>query len=225
MLGAGSSPAQTTDSGVPGWISQAVGPIQTAQGNDPRALAYVDPSQAKPTINVERPDLYTKPIAAHESTHVFQNSRNPDFLARVRELAPAAGDRSSYDYGGVAGLKANPQRSIGDYNHEQQAQMVQDLTAAQGALRPHMSPAQLQSWDDTKNALERPIRQLQRVPAPDHSLAERGDAWAAAHTTLDHPFSRLKGLFVTPTMPMEAPPAPEAPSAALGYANRSKLVR
>jgi hypothetical protein len=119
---------------------------------------------------------------------------------------------------------------VADYNPEQQAQMVQDLTQAQGQLRPGMSRSQLQAWDNTKTALERPIRQLMAVPKQDTSLAGKADEWLATRqdprlSGLDHPFTRLKGIFSQPKMSTAPQVPPDAPSVALGYANRSKLVR
>jgi hypothetical protein len=222
--------SSVTDAGVPDWMSQAVGPIRTQQVSTQQALAdaypgraaspnnlvppsYVDPTQSRPTINVATPALFTKPVAAHEATHLFQNSRNPEFQAGLAKIAPVAGDRAGYDYGGVAGLKAHPLRSIGDYNH------------AQDALRPHMGRAALAHWDQTKQTLERPIRQLQRVPPPDNSWAERGDSWLRDRGVASDPLERMRGLFVTPKMALDPLAPPEAPSTALGYANPSKLVR
>lgn len=216
---------RTTASGVPNWISDAVGPIRTVPGNDPRALAYVDPSQANPTINVVRPNLYTPAIAAHEATHLFQNTRNQAFQNNMRALAPVAGDRSAYNYGGVPGIQAHPMKSIGQYNHEQQAQMVQDLTQAQQGLRPNMTPARLQQWDTTKTTLERPIRQLQMIPGPDTTVASRGDNWLNNHGIAGNPLQTLSSLISPPSMNTQPQPVPSAPSVALGYANPSKLVR
>ncbi len=224
---------QTTDAGAPDWA--ASGPIQTLMGYDPSGahaegstgtIAYVQPEAEK--INVAQPGMYTKPVAAHEATHVFQNSRNGDFLRAIQSLAPGPPLLKDYDYGGVAGLQAHPLKSIGDYNPEQQARMVEDLTKAQEQLKPMMSREQLQQWDTTKAALERPIRQLLAVPPPDNSLAGRADEWIAERPLgelLDHPFTRLKGILVPPPMPKGPDAPPEPPSVALGFADRSKLVR
>jgi hypothetical protein len=173
--------------------------------------------------------MYTVPVAAHESTHIAQQSKNGDFQRASQALLPGgAQSAKDYDYGGIPGLEANPQRSIGNYNPEQQAQMVEDLATAQGALPAKMSPPQLAKWDETKNALERPIRQLMAVPPPDTSLAGKADEWLAERPLgkyLDHPFSRLLGQIQTPALQTQPQPVPSAPSVALGYANKSKLVR
>ena len=87
-----------------------------------------------------------------------------------------------------------------------------------------MNPAQLQDWDNKKNALERPISQLIAVPGKDTSLTGRADDMLASYG-LGHPLSRIAGQFSAPAMPKGPVSQPEAPSVALGYANRSKLVR
>jgi len=139
-------------------------------------------------------------------------------------MAPQTPSLKSYDYGGVEGLLANPQRSVASYNPEQQAEMVEDLTTAQGKLGPHMTPAQLAAWDRTKTALERPIQQLANVPAQDNSMTGQIDHYLNQRGFGD-PLSRLLGLISPPTMTTAPQPYPSAPSVALGNANRSKLVR
>jgi hypothetical protein len=214
-----------TASGTPSWISDMLGMPQTRQvAPDGQIIADVTDT-APNMINVAMPDRYTPLVAAHEATHVFQNSRNPAFTTQMVKTLPPTIAPSNYDYGGTAGLRATPFKSIGNYNPEQQAKMVEDLTAAQDNLKPGMSRAALQQWDDTKNTLERPIQQLQRVPPPDNSRAERGDSWLHQHGINGDILERLKGVFQTPQMPTGPQPPPQAPSVALGYANRSKLVR
>jgi len=219
---------QMTAAAQPSWIS---GQIQTQQGqelpelqgrNDIGTVAYVP--NAGTTISVTRPSLYDKPTAAHEATHVFQNTRNDKFQNLMQLMMPQTDSVSNYDYGGVQGLQANPQKSVAAYNPEQQAQMVEDLTAAQSKLKPNMTPAQLAAWDATKNALERPISQLAAVPAQDTSVAARIDHYLNQRGFGD-PLSRLLGIISPPTMSMAPQPTPGAPSVALGYANKSKLVR
>jgi hypothetical protein len=218
-----------TQQGAPDWAS--AGPIPTVMGTDSDGLhsgddAYVRPGISK--INVMQPGNYTPAVAAHEATHVFQGTRNGDFQRRTNGLLSGGDPRpSDYDYGGVAGLQAHPGRTISNYNPEQQAQMVEDLTSAQDALPAHMSQQQLAAWDAKKNALERPIQQLTRIPAADTSLLGRADEYLDARPELglDHPFARLKGLISPPAMPTAPEPGPGAPSVALGYANRSRLVK
>lgn len=219
---------QTTDSAQPNWIG---GRIQTQQGpelpelmgrSDLGSVAYV-PSGGN-AISVTRPSFYSKPIAAHEATHVFQNTRNDQFQDLESRQMPSSTSLSNYDYGGVKGLMANPRKSVADYNPEQQAEMVEDLTAAQGKLTPKMSRSQLQDWDTTKTALERPIRQLASVPGQDNSIGGSIDHYLDQRGFGD-PISRIKGILSPPTMSMAPQPNLEAPSVALGYANRSKLVR
>jgi hypothetical protein len=168
--------------------------------------------------------MYSPPIAAHEATHVFQNSRNDQFQDLERSQMPSSVSIGNYDYGGTKGLLANPLKSVASYNPEQQAEMVEDLTAAQSKLTPKMSRKQLQDWDTTKTALERPIQQLANVPAQDASIGGRIDHYLDQRG-LGDPIARVKGVLSPPKMSMAPQPTPEAPSVALGYANRSKLVR
>lgn len=217
-----------TDAAQPNWIS---GQIPTHQGEEMPELAgqhnlgsiaYV-PGIGN-DISVTRPSLYDIPIAAHEATHVFQNGRNDQFQELGRLLLPHATALKDYDYGGIQGLQANPQKTVADYNPEQQAQMVQDLTAAQSKLSPNMTPAQLAAWDATKTALERPIQQLANVPAQDNSVSGQVDHYLDQRGFGD-PLARLMGLISPPVMNTSPQPIPSAPSVALKYANRSKLVR
>jgi hypothetical protein len=218
---------QTTDAAQPNWIG---GRIPTRPATETSALAgtglssgaYVVPGVN--AINVTRPDLYSKPEAAHESTHVFQNGRNDQFQNIEDNLTLPGYSMKMYDYGGVKGLLANPLKTATDYSREQQAKMVEDLTTAQDKLTPKMNPQQLQDWDTTKTALERPIRQLANVPPQDVSLGGRIDHFLDQRG-FGAPIARVKGILSTPDMNTVPQPPPDAPSVALGYANRSKLVR
>jgi hypothetical protein len=225
-----------TNAAAPGWTGAPALTVPGSGAGGAQAIdatgtiASVTPGARQ--IDVAQPALYTPPVAAHESTHIFQQSRNGDFQRASQSLLPGgAGLSSDYDYGGIPGLQANPQKSIGNYNPEQQAKMVEDLTRAQDALpsplAAKMSAPQLQAWDNTKNTLERPIRQLMAVPAPDTSLAGKADEWLAERPIgqyLDHPFTRLAGQLSIPGMKAQPQPVPSAPSVALGYPNKSKLV-
>jgi hypothetical protein len=190
-------------------------------------VAYVQPGQNR--INVVHPEMYSEPIAAHELTHAFQNTRSGDFQRGINARLPnGAQSAKDYDYGGTAGLRANPRKSIADYNPEQGAQMVEDLTADQGKLNPKMNPQQLRQWDQQKQTLERPIQQMLNVAPKDTSMAGRADDWLADRPLgqmINHPFTRLKGLVSPQRMNPNPPTMPEPPSEQLGYAVRSKLVR
>lgn len=219
---------QTTDDGQPNWIG---GRISVQQGqelpelaarNDIGTVAYV-PNGGN-AISVTRPYLYTPSVAAHEATHVFQNSRNDQFQDLEQSMMPRTDSLKNYDYGGIKGLQTNPQKTIANYNPEQQAEMVEDLTSAQAQLKPKMSHSQLADWDATKTALERPIRQLASVPAQDTSIGGRIDHYLDQRGFGD-PIARVRGILSPPAMNPAPQPNPSAPSVALGYANRSKLVR
>lgn len=116
-------------------------PIPTQIGADPgqqtiangTTIASVTPGTGR--IDVAQPSMYTPTVAAHESTHIFQGTRNGDFQRASQSLLPqGVQSAQDYDYGGVKGLQSNPLKSIGNYNPEQQARMVEDLTSAQAAL-------------------------------------------------------------------------------------------
>lgn len=219
---------EVTDAGVPDWVSDKPIPTSFSKDTAPaslgRSVAHVDAGRKE--ILVSSPNNYTPASAAHEATHVFQNTRNYAFQKRIEELLPRTTKLSDYDYGGIKGLMKNSLKSIGDYNPEQQAKMVEDLTRAQTALTPHMTQKQLEDWDTYKNTLERLVNQLKRVPAQDTSLAgkiDRGLGMTSA--PLERAKDYVSGMISPPkinTTPLPAQNA--APSAALGYANLSKLV-
>jgi hypothetical protein len=188
-------------------------------------VAFVDGASSLPAINVSRPDLYTPAIAAHEATHLYQNSRNPYSVENTQATHPTTDSLSNYDYGGIKGIQSSPLKSVGDYNPEQQAQMVQNLTQAQSNLHPGMSPHQLDQWDTTKNTLERPIRQLQMIPPPDTSFAGRADGWLNRQGIAGGPIEHLKSMISPPSLQTQPQPIAGPPSRALGYPLRSNVVR
>lgn len=225
------SPADSTAQGVPDWISSAVGQPQTnvlkapeiTMGNGQPASAFV---RAGDTHNINVQDSgYSPTMAAHESTHLFQNSRNQAFQDNLRSQLPnGTMNAGAYDYGGIPAISTS-HKGIGDYNAEQQAAMVGDLTNAQDSLPMKPNLQQLAQWDQTKRALERPIQQLQAIPAAETGLSGKVDAYAHAHG-MGTPVDSLKTFlgFGGIHAPI-ANPTPSAPSVALGYANPSKLVR
>jgi hypothetical protein len=208
--------------GTPDWM-QSLGPITPKITGDPGGnaqnmgtVAYVDPSNPQPNINVVNPGLFTPAVAAHEMTHNYQNSRNAAFVQNTQAMQPTTGNTSNYDYGGVAGLLSNPLKSIGNYNPEQQASMVQNLTQAQSQLPANPTRAQLQQWDVTKNALERPIQQLKDIPPADTSMLGR-----ISSSLQGDPIGYLR-QFLSPSLPAAPQAVPGPPSAALGYALKSR---
>jgi len=88
--------------------------------------ANVDPSNPN-TILVRAPKYFTQPIQTHESTHVYQLSRNAPFVDHV--LDAGTGKSKGYDYGGLDGLEQaiKGRKTVADFNVEQQAQMVSDF--------------------------------------------------------------------------------------------------
>lgn len=232
------APQDTVNEGEPYWVSSAIGrptAVESAPsaGNintaNTREVAYVNPEDHPISkVNVVDKELFTPSVAAHETTHNFQYSRNADFQRNLDSLdQPNTGATalSRYDYGGVEGLKKN-HPEIGKLNREQQGKIVQDLSDAQGSLHPHMTPAELAKWDETKHALERPIQQLQHIPAQENTVATAPDQWLSKHTIFNgHPLQRALD-FISPPRPDTRPlGAAEPPSTALGYAQPSEYVR
>jgi hypothetical protein len=92
------------------------------------SIAVVSPNDPY-KIKILADDLYGPPVKNHELTHTYQFTRNDKInptsvhIAKDKQLAP-----STYNYGGVAGLRqalAN-HKTIADFNLEQQAEMVKD---------------------------------------------------------------------------------------------------
>ena len=96
-------------------------------------------SQNNPhTIEVREPRDFTQPIQTHESTHVFQLSRNQPFVNKTFNSAPLPTTAAGYSYGGLPGLEQALQKhkTIADFNVEQQADMVADYQKeTQNAIR------------------------------------------------------------------------------------------
>ncbi len=99
-------------------------------------IADVDPAQPT-TIEVRDPNLFTQPTQTHESTHVFQLSRNPQFTSAIQGQQQATSSKD-FDYGGIEGLMAaqRAHKTIANFSAEQQAEMVEDYQkATQDAIR------------------------------------------------------------------------------------------
>ena len=108
-------------------------PLEEGSG---RVIADVDPAQPT-TIQVRDPNLFTQPVQTHESTHVFQLSRNPAFTSAIQGQQQATSSKD-FDYGGVEGLMAaqRTHKTIANFSAEQQARMVEDYQkATQDAIR------------------------------------------------------------------------------------------
>jgi hypothetical protein len=108
-------------------------PLEEGSGH---VIADVDPAQPT-TIQVRDPNLFTQPIQTHESTHVFQLSRNPQFTSAIQGQQQATSSKD-FDYGGVEGLMAaqRAHKTIANFTAEQQARMVEDYQkATQDAIR------------------------------------------------------------------------------------------
>jgi hypothetical protein len=91
-----------------------------------KVIADVSPANPQ-TIEVRDPKLFAQqPYQTHESTHVYQYSRNPAFVdgSRVGHSTVS----SDYDYGGISGMEnaLRNHKTIANFNLEQQAQIVAD---------------------------------------------------------------------------------------------------
>lgn len=190
----------------------------------PQTLAYVDPANAG-AINVVSPNSYTPEMAAHEATHTFQFGRNNAFIDHLQALLPGGTQNvGNYNYGGLSNLQSN-HPNIGILNAEQQASIVGDLMKAQHSLPAHPTAHQLNQWDATKAAYERPIQQLQAIPGAETGVAGTIDNYTHS-LGLGEPMSYMKSLLGLSKLLAPVPnPVPGAPSAALGYPNLSTLVR
>jgi hypothetical protein len=113
---------------------------------------------------VREPKDFTQPIQTHESTHVYQMSRNQPFVDRAFSAAQRPTTVKGYDYGGLAGLEQalKQHKTIADFNIEQQADIVADYQKeTQNAIK----------WGDREslariNAAYQPfVSQLAKIPS------------------------------------------------------------
>jgi hypothetical protein len=92
-------------------------------------IADVDPNSPT-TISVRQPQLFTQPVQTHESTHIYQLSRNDGFLDNAMDTKNFAGKTAEtlLDYDGISGLEnaIKQRKTIANFNAEQQAQIVSD---------------------------------------------------------------------------------------------------
>lgn len=96
---------------------------------DPSGQVIADVRQSDPsTIEVREPRDFTQPVQTHESTHVYQFSRNQPFVDRAFNSPKAHATKEGYDYGGIKGLEQalRNHKTIADFNTEQQSDMVAD---------------------------------------------------------------------------------------------------
>ena len=124
-------------------------------------VADVDPNNPT-TIAVREPSLYTPAVRTHESTHVFQMSRNPAFAANIQGQAQAT-NTNAFDYGGVEGLLAaqKAHKDISHFSAEQQATMVADYQRLVGEALKKRDAAGLSK---VTSAYHPYISQLASVP-------------------------------------------------------------
>jgi hypothetical protein len=132
------------------------------------AIATVDVADPN-TIKVREPQLFTNPVYTHESTHVYQMSRNPGVVKDVENRYATGKLPAGYDYGGVDGLlKAQQQRkTIAHFGPEQQARMVEDY---QRQTKEAMAAGNAALLDKITKAYHPFIQQLAGLPGKNDSM-------------------------------------------------------
>ncbi len=190
-------------------------------GNRSNVTDIASTNDAKPgIISVARPDLYTPQVGAHEATHLYQNTRNREFRNHADSLTPSSPSLSEYDYGGQAGLRG---KSIADFNPEQQADIVGDFTARSRSLPAHPGARDLRVWDQTREAYEPKIRQLQDVPPAPTGILAATDNFLQDHG-LGRPIETVSGILHPDVLNPKTVP-PMVPSEQTGMFQRSKIVK
>lgn len=139
--------------------------LKLARGNED-AIAHTTGSDVLPRIMgtadkvfVDDPSKMSEPILAHEVMHKIQQK-----AGNFRDT----GD-SSYDYGGLEGLKHLP--SISKLNPEQQANIPQDyMTQMNAWAKGRVTPQILQQSDQLNQAFARPVQQLAAMARPGDTI-------------------------------------------------------
>ena len=141
-----------------------------AAPRDHRNIADVEVN-APSTIQVREPQLFTNPVYTHESTHVYQFSRNPGVQQDVGQRYNAGKLPVGYDYGGADGLlKAQQERkTIADFGPEQQARMVEDY---QRLTKEAIAAKDTKQLDKVTQAYHPFILQLSRLPGKADSMTK-----------------------------------------------------
>lgn len=227
-----------TDEATPLWVKDATGKLVVRQTPPTKTFANSEQVSYHPEdtkfIGVPVPSRYTPPVAAHETTHAFQDTRNRYFRSAL-DAASTNPVTASERYGGVAGLKANGKKGIGEYNAEEQANMVRDLTAMNEQAvptSPRMTPTQLQQYDDDKAVLENKVNQLKNIPVDDKpTWKQRVDDWMSNRRLGTPTSSATKFIQSRPLesmfpdkMPIPAPLPPPVSSVGMGSPVPSKLA-
>jgi hypothetical protein len=141
-----------------------------AAPRDHRNIADVEVN-APSTIQVREPQLFTNPVYTHESTHVYQLSRNTGVQQDVGQRYNAGKLPVGYDYGGADGLlKAQQERkTIADFGPEQQARMVEDY---QRLTKEAIAAKDTKQLDKITQAYHPFILQLSRLPGKADSMTK-----------------------------------------------------
>lgn len=133
-------------------------------------------SSDKPyNIKVVAPDLYGPPIRDHELTHTFQFTRNPDISPTYQQVASS--DKYPYEYGGLKGLQdaRAKNKTISDFNYEQQAEMVKDYKVFHDqyldkATKGKITPKDEKAMYDLQQAYHPFVQQLANIPGTKENL-------------------------------------------------------
>jgi len=157
--------------------------LKLARGAEGDSIAHTTGSGVIPHIlgtadkvYVDDPTRMTEPILAHEVMHKIQQQ-----AGNFKDT----GD-SSYDYGGLEGLKK--MGSISSLNPEQQANIPQDYQAQMAAWsKGRVTPQILQQADQMNAAFARPIQQ-------EAAMARSGDTIDTTPAAPGPPPAALTGM-------------------------------
>jgi hypothetical protein len=136
------------------------------RGNNPDAVAHTVSGGDDMRIAVDNPNWFSRPVMAHELTHLIQNKAGSQ-----NYVNPDQGGRSVYDYGGINGLKVLG--SISKLNDEQQANIPSDyLNQMQAWTKQAVTPKILQQADQLNSVYARPIHQLANMANPSNDTID-----------------------------------------------------
>ena len=154
-------------------------------------------------VEVYKPEFYGTGVRAHELTHTYQFTRNPDLNVSKN---PPSGEPINYDYGWVPGLeKAQKEgKTVSDFNQEQQADMVEDYKRIHDmyldkAKKGMVTPEDERAMYRAQKAYHPFVKQLASMPAKDVPVSS-------------NPLLQLLGYKKPPTIDLKSPEPPGLPS-------------
>jgi hypothetical protein len=223
------NPATQDESTIPSFISKAVDPSSVQQVYSPRSQQGAPDVAGEQTIaestpgkiSVFNPSQYTPAVRDHEMTHQFQQTRSDGTIplpggnklpvfGQHPTAAPEqyeTGDPRNYSYGGEGALMDAQAdgKSIGDFNIEQQADMVKDYQAKQNAYLAKANAGTLTPED--QNAMHQSYRAY-------HPLVQQLSAQPKSFSDSLPPLKTMLGI----GKPAPLAPAPAAPGLPYGVA-------